>query len=233
VFYTAANRVLKSTDRGNNLFLISPDLSRNERSKIDTSMRKTGGITLDATGAETYATIVSLAESPARAGMLYAGTDDGRVWATRSDGAQWEELTARFPGVPAGTYVSRIEPSGRDTAVFYVTFDNHRRGDFRPYVYMTRDGGRSFRSIAAGLPTGGPNFVHVIREDPVNHDLLYVGPTSASTCRWTAAARGGRSWPGSRPSRCTTSRSTRGTASSSPARTAARSGSPTSRRCRS
>jgi hypothetical protein len=77
--------------------------------------------------------------------------------------------------VPAGTYVSRVEPSGRDTAVFYVTFDNHRRGDFRPYVYMTRDGGRSFRSIAAGLPAGGPNFVHVIREDPVNPDLLYVG----------------------------------------------------------
>jgi photosystem II stability/assembly factor-like uncharacterized protein len=175
VLYAAANRVVKSTDRGNNLYFISPDLTYQDRAKIDTSIRKTGGVTLDATGAETFATIVSLAESPVRAGMLVAGTDDGRVWATRTDGAQWEELTRRFPGVPAGTYVSRVEPSGRDTAVFYVTFDNHRRGDFRPYVYMTRDGGRTFRSIAANLPTEGPSFVHVIREDPANADLLYLG----------------------------------------------------------
>jgi hypothetical protein len=77
--------------------------------------------------------------------------------------------------VPAGTYVSRIEPSWRDTATFYVTFDNHRRGDFAPYVYATRDGGRTFRSIAATLPTGGPDFVHVIREDPANPDVLYLG----------------------------------------------------------
>jgi len=175
VFYAAANRVVKSTDRGNNLFFISPDLTYRDAGKIDTSMNKTGGVTLDATGAETFATVVSLAESPVRAGMLVAGTDDGRVWVTRNDGAQWEELTRRFPGVPAGTYVSRVEPSGKDTAVFYVTFDNHRRGDFRPYVYMTRDGGRTFRSIAANLPSSGPTFVHVIREDPVNPELLYVG----------------------------------------------------------
>lgn len=175
VFYTAANRVLKSTNRGDNLYLISPDLTYHDAGKIDTSTRKTGGITLDATGAETFATIVSLAESPVRAGMLLAGTDDGRVWVTRTDGAQWEELTRRFTGVPAGTYVSRVEPSPRDTAVFYVTFDNHRRGDFRPYVYMTRDGGRTFRSIVANLPNDGPSFVHVVREDPANPELLFLG----------------------------------------------------------
>jgi hypothetical protein len=104
VFYTAANRVLKSTDRGNNLYLVSPDLTYRDRAKIDTSTRKTGGITLDATGAEAFATIVSLAESPARAGVLIAGTDDGRCGLTRTDGAQWEELTSRFPACrPART----------------------------------------------------------------------------------------------------------------------------------
>jgi photosystem II stability/assembly factor-like uncharacterized protein len=175
VFYTAANRVLKSTDRGNNLYFISPDLTTKDAEKIRVSTRTTGGITIDATGAETYSTIVSLNESPVQAGRLYAGTDDGKVWVSRNDGATWDDLTGRFAGVPANTYVSRIEPSWKDTAVFYVTFDNHRRGDFTPYVYMTRDGGRTFRSIAANLPTGGPNFVHVIREDPVNPDLLYVG----------------------------------------------------------
>ena len=86
VFYAAGNRVVKSTQRGDNLFPISPDLSKKQMAKIDTSMNKTGGITLDATGAETYGTVVALAESFVRPGFLWAGTDDGNVWFTRSDG---------------------------------------------------------------------------------------------------------------------------------------------------
>ncbi len=175
VFYAAANRVLKSTSRGDNLYFISPDLTTRDTMKIRVSTRTTGGITTDATGAETYSTIVSLNESPVKAGMLFAGTDDGKVWVTGNDGATWTDLTSRIAGVPANTYVSRIEPSWKDTATFYVTFDNHRRGDFTPYVYMTRDGGRTFRSIVSNLPTGSADFVHVIREDPVNQELLYLG----------------------------------------------------------
>ena len=143
--------------------------------KIRVSTRTTGGITNDATGAETYCTIVSLNESPIRAGILFAGTDDGRVWLTRNDGGTWEELTSRFPGVPAGTYVTRIEPSPHDSMTFFVTFDNHRNGDYKPYVFMTTDFGKTFTSIAANLPTGGPDFVHVIRQDPVNKNLLFLG----------------------------------------------------------
>ncbi|HEY0994557.1 MAG TPA: hypothetical protein VGD77_01075 [Gemmatimonadaceae bacterium] len=176
VFYAAANKVFKSLERGENLRPISPDLSRKLMAKIDTSIRKTGGITLDATGAETYGTVVSLAESPLRPGILFAGTDDGNLWITRNDGATWDQLKGPFPGLPDDmVYVSRIEPSRFDSATVYVTFDNHRRGDFTPYVYASTDWGRSWRSIAANLPTGGPDFVHVIREDPVNRDLLYVG----------------------------------------------------------
>jgi hypothetical protein len=176
VFYTGANRVLKSTKRGDDLRPISPDLSKQLRAKIDTSMNKTGGVTSDATGAETYGTIVALAESPARPGILYAGTDDGNVWLTRDDGATWENLTTRFPGLPASTYVRRIEPSRFDSATVYIAFDGHRTNDFTPYVYTSTDFGRSFRSIAGGLPTGGVgDFVHVIREDPYDRDLLFVG----------------------------------------------------------
>jgi len=173
--YIGGNRVLKSTKRGDDLFPISPDLSTADTMKIRVSMKTTGGITNDATGAETYCTIVSLNESPIRAGILYAGTDDGRLWISRNDGGTWEELTSRVTGVPAGTYVTRIEPSPHDSSTFYVTYDNHRNGDYKPYVFMTTDFGKTFTSIVANLPVGGPDYVHVIREDPVNKDLLYLG----------------------------------------------------------
>jgi hypothetical protein len=176
VFYAGANRVLKSTQRGENLFAISPDLSKRDTLKLRISTQTTGGITRDATGAETFGTITSLDESPLRRGFLAAGTDDGNVWISVNDGESWTDLTARFRRlVPDTTYVSRIEFSPHDANRFYVTFDNHRRGDHRPYVFVTRDGGATFRSIAADLPADGPDFVHVIREDPVNPNLLYVG----------------------------------------------------------
>ena len=183
VFYMAGNRVLKSTQRGDNLYPISPDLSKKNLGKIDTSMNKTGGITLDATGAETYGTVVALAESYVRPGFLYAGTDDGNVWTTRNDGSTWEQIPAtKFPGLPAGdVYVSRIEPSHFDTTTFYITFDNHRWNDFTPYAYVTTDAGRTFRSIGGGLPhESNADFVHVIREDPYNRDLLYVGTSRSA-----------------------------------------------------
>ena len=175
VFYAGSNRVMKSVKRGDEMYPISPDLTTNDSMKTRVSTKTTGGITNDATGAETYGTIVSLNESPIRPGLLYAGTDDGNVWISRNDGGSWDNLTGRFPGVPKLTYVSRIEPSSADSATFYVTFDGHRSGDFTPYVFVTNDFGRTFRSIVNDLPSGGLNFVHVIREDPVNPNLLFVG----------------------------------------------------------
>jgi photosystem II stability/assembly factor-like uncharacterized protein len=175
VFYAGANKVMKSTSRGDDLRPISPDLTTRDTMRIRVSTQTTGGITSDATGAETHCTIVALAESPIRFGLLYAGTDDGNVWLTRDDGGTWENLTGRFPGVPPKTWVSRIEPSHADSLTFYVTFDGHRENDFTPYVYVTNDFGKTFHSIANNLPTGGPDFVHVVREDPTNPNLLFVG----------------------------------------------------------
>jgi photosystem II stability/assembly factor-like uncharacterized protein len=175
VIYAAGNRVLKYTERGEEVEVISPDLSWADEEKIRISTEETGGITPDITGAETFATIVALAESPLEAGVLYAGTDDGRVWTSPDDGESWRELTDRFSGVPHGTWVRRIEPSSHDMGTFFVAFDGHRTNDFTPYVYVTEDGGESFRSIAGDLPTGGPDFVHVVRQDPVNPHLLFVG----------------------------------------------------------
>jgi photosystem II stability/assembly factor-like uncharacterized protein len=182
VMYIGGNRVLKSTQRGDNLYPISPDLSKKNYARIDTSMNKTGGITLDATGAETYGTVVALAESYVRPGFLAAGTDDGNFWVTRNDGATWEQVPAnRFPGLPAGdVYVSRVEPSHFDSLTFYVTFDNHRWNDFTPYLYVTTDYGKTFKSLVNNLPKQSvADFVHTVREDPYNRDLLFVGTSRA------------------------------------------------------
>ncbi len=179
VIYFAGNRLLKSVKRGDDMQLISPELSKKLVAKVDTSVRLTGGITIDATGAETYGTIVAIEESPVKPGLLFAGTDDGNVWKSPNDGGTWENLTSKVaPMLPNGgeVVVSRIEASAFDTETFYVTFDNHRWGDFKPYIFATTDGGKSFKSIVNNLPTGAPgDFLHVVREDPHNRDLLFVG----------------------------------------------------------
>jgi len=173
--YMGGNRLLKSTDRGDHFYPISPDLSTRDSARIIMSTRLTGGVTRDNSGAETHGTISAVAESPIRPGILWVGTDDGNVWLTTNDGGQWTDITTHFPGVPKKTWVSRVEPSHFDTATVYVTFDNHRENDFRPYVFVSTDFGKTFRSIANNLPTGGVDFVHVIREDPANRDLLFAG----------------------------------------------------------
>jgi hypothetical protein len=175
IIYMGGNRLLKSTDRGDHFYPISPDLSTRDSARIIMSTKLTGGITRDNSGAETYGTITTTAESPIRPGILWAGTDDGNVWVSTNDGGQWTDITTHFPGVPKKSWVSRVEPSHFDTATVYVTFDNHRENDFKPYVYVSNDFGRTFRSIASDLPSTGVAFVHVIREDPFNRDLLYLG----------------------------------------------------------
>jgi photosystem II stability/assembly factor-like uncharacterized protein len=186
VLYLGGSRVLKSSKGGEDLLPISPDLSiktdpaqaRTIAARIDTVEKFTGGITLDLTGAEAYATVVSLQESPIKPGFLLAGTDDGNVWMTHNDGAVWENLTPKFVslGVPWDAYVVRVEPSHFDTLSFYVAFENHRWNDFTPYLFATSDGGKTFKSIVNNLPKASPSdYVHVIREDPNNRDLLFVG----------------------------------------------------------
>jgi photosystem II stability/assembly factor-like uncharacterized protein len=178
--YMGGNRVLKSTDRGDHFFPISPDLSTRDSARIIVSIRTTGGVTRDPTGAETHGTVSTLAESPVRPGILWAGTDDGNVWLSTNDGGAWTDLTKRFPGVPRRTWVSRVEASHFDTATVYIAFDGHRDNNFKPYLYVSNDFGRTFRSIASNLPANGVDFVHVVREDPYNRNLLFVGTDVAA-----------------------------------------------------
>ncbi len=191
VFYLGGSRVLKSQKGGEDLYPISPDLSvktdpaqeRARLARIDTVEKYTGGLTLDLTGAEAYGTVVALQESPIKPGLLLAGTDDGNAWMTHNDGATWENLTPKFAalGVPWDAYVVRMEPSHFDTLTFYVAFENHRWNDFTPYLYVTNDGGRTFKSLVNNLPKSSPaDYLHVIREDPHNRDLLFVGSSRSA-----------------------------------------------------
>lgn len=185
MFYSGAEKLFKSVKKGLDPVAISGDLSSRDETRIrvttgfdslgNIAVDATGGITRDATGAEENATIVTIAESPIRAGLLYVGTNDGKVWLTRNDGATWEDLSARFPGVPPFTHVSKIDASFADSGTVDVAFDNHRDNDFKPYLYVSTDFGKTFTSIAGGIPTDRPNTVYVVREDPVNPRLLYIG----------------------------------------------------------
>jgi len=185
VFYSGAEKVFKSVKKGSNPVAISPDLTAHDPTWVRVSggyddegnaaSDASGGITRDATGAEENATITVMTESTIRPGLLLVGTDDGKVWLTRNDGAKWEDLSDRYAGVPAMTHISGVEPSHHDSATIYVALDNHRRNDFKPYVFMSTDFGKTFHSIASNLPTDRPGTVYVIREDLVNPNLLYVG----------------------------------------------------------
>ncbi len=163
VLWLGGQYVFRLYERGDKWERVSPDLTTADPAKMSS-----GG-----SGAEQHCTIVTLAESPAKAGVLWAGTDDGKVWVSPDAGRTWRDLTKSVPGVPAGTYVSRIDPSALDANVAWASYDGHRTDDRRPYVYVTRDQGSSWSSIAAGLPGDAP--VKVVRGGRRNRDLVYVG----------------------------------------------------------
>jgi len=165
--YLAGNRVFRLMDRAEHWEVISPDLSTKDPEKTTTV----------GSGAENYAVVYTLAESPVKAGMLWAGTDDGKLWVTEDDGRTWTDLTARLPAVAKGQWLSRIEPSHADAKVAYLAVDAHRSGRLAPLAFRTPDGGETWQSISAGLPANAP--VHVVREDPGNPNLLFTGTETA------------------------------------------------------
>lgn len=183
--YFGADRLFKSINRGDNWMIISPDLTTNDPDKHS---KPTGGITLDQTGAETHCTITTISESPVTPGLLWVGTDDGNVQVTRDDGKTWENVRPNVPGVPEGIWVSRVEASRFAEGTCYLTFDGHRSDLFKPFVFKTTDYGKTWTSISADLPEGGP--VYVIREDLKNQTLLFVGTEFAVFF----TLNGGESW---------------------------------------
>jgi hypothetical protein len=127
-------------------------------------------------GVGSYGNLVTFAESTKKTGLYYAGSDDGAVSVSRDDGANWTNVTSKIPGLPASTYVSRLAPSRFEEGTVYATFDGHRRNEFGTHVYVSRDYGQSWQSIAGDLPRGPHGEVaRTITEDLKNPDVLYLG----------------------------------------------------------
>lgn len=172
--YFGGNRVFRTDDRGNSWKVISGDLTRHLNRDAIPVMGKLWSPDAVNKHVSTafYGNISTLAESPVKEGVLYAGTDDGLIQVTEDDGAHWQRIES-FPGVPSNAYVSRIVASRFDDKVVYATFENHQNSDFKPYVLRSSDRGKTWTSIAANLPENGP--VWALAEDTVNRDLLFLG----------------------------------------------------------
>ena len=168
--YHAANFLFRTTNDGITWEKVSPDLTRNDKQKQQWSG---GPITGDNTGAEMYCTIFALAESPKQKGLIWAGTDDGRVHITKDNCKTWTEVTANIPQLPDWGTVSCIEASPHDAGSAFLVVDNHRMDDAKPHVWKTTNFGKSWVKITSGLDEA----VHakVIREDPKKKGLLFLG----------------------------------------------------------
>jgi photosystem II stability/assembly factor-like uncharacterized protein len=180
--YAGGNVLFRTTDAGMHWTPISPDLTRNLEERQTLSG---GALTLDVTGAETFDTLLAVAPSPLAAKQIWVSTDDGVVQLTRDGGAHWANVS--IPGVDADGRIPALEPSHRAAGTAYAVVDRHYVGDRAPYVYVTRDYGKTWRAIAAGLPQSE---VHVVREDPRNADVLYAG--TGKGVWWSTDA--GASW---------------------------------------
>jgi photosystem II stability/assembly factor-like uncharacterized protein len=188
--YLGSQFVHRSPDKGRTWEIISPDLTTNDPEKL--KQVESGGLTLDVTNAENYCTIISIAPSPLKEGLLWVGTDDGNVQLTRDAGKAWElvstPLTAgKKPLVPAGAAVPHIQPSHFDEAMAYVVFEDHMRSNFSAYVFVTRDYGKTWKSLGTPEIDG---YCFVVKEDLVNRNLLFVG----SEFGLFVSFNGGASW---------------------------------------
>ena len=187
--YLGAQFLFRSDDQGQSWQRLSPDLTRNDPAKQKQEL--SGGITVDNSAAETHCTIYSISESPRNPKLVWVGTDDGLVQLTRDGGKSWRNVT---PNLPDSSWISWVEASPHRPGTAFVTVDRHTVGDFQPYLWRTDDYGQSWRQLTNSSSLRG--YLHVVKEDPVRADLLYVGsefglwvsPDSGS--RW-AAFQGG------------------------------------------
>ena len=170
--YIGAQFLFASADHGQSWQRISPDLTTNDPQKQ--RQEESGGITVDNSAAEMHTTIYSISESPRNAAVIWVGTDDGNVQLTRDGGTNWTNVVRNVKGLPPASWVSSVEAGRHADGTAYATFDRHSDGDLEPWVYRTDDFGRSWQRIAEP-GQGVRGYAHVIKEDPVNGNVLYLG----------------------------------------------------------
>jgi photosystem II stability/assembly factor-like uncharacterized protein len=190
--YLGSQFLFRSSDRGQTWQRISPDLTTDDPQKH--KQEQSGGITVDNSAAEQYTTIYAIAESPLAAGTIWAGTDDGNVALTRDGGANWTQTSATLPHRAEGNWITSVEPSRADAATAYLTVDRHTFGDMTTYAYRTTDFGATWTPLV-NEGSGVRGYAHVVREDPVNPKLLYLGTEFGL---WISVDGGG-SWAQFRP----------------------------------
>ena len=183
--YHGGNVLFRTRDAGQTWEAVSKDLTRDDKHKQQWSG---GPITGDNTGAETYCTIFTLAESPKQKGVLWAGTDDGKVWVTKDECKTWTDVTANVPDLPDWGTVQGLEGSPFDAGTAYLVVDAHRMDDYRPHVWKTTDFGKTWGKITDGLDAGV--HCHALREDPKKKGLLYL----ATERGVMVSPDGGKSW---------------------------------------
>jgi photosystem II stability/assembly factor-like uncharacterized protein len=168
VLYYGGEVLFETADGGATWKVISPDLTRNDKSKQQVSG---GPITKDDTGTEYYDTIFTVAPSPLAKGLIWVGSDDGLVHITRDGGQHWADVTPK--DLPAWSCISLIDASPTDASAAYMAVDRHESGDLKPYIYKTNDYGKTWTEIDKGIPEGA--YVHAVREDPKRKGLLFAG----------------------------------------------------------
>jgi photosystem II stability/assembly factor-like uncharacterized protein len=170
--YIGAQYLFRSRDHGQSWERISPDLTTNDPEKQ--KQEESGGVTVDNSSAEMHTTIYSISESPKNGQIVWVGTDDGNVQMTRDGAKTWTNVVGNIKGLGANSWVSTIEASRFDEATAYATFDRHTFGDIKPYVYKTTDYGQTWTALPVE-ESGVRGFAHVIKEDAVSRNLLFLG----------------------------------------------------------
>jgi photosystem II stability/assembly factor-like uncharacterized protein len=168
--YYGAQYLFRSKDRGDSWARISPDLTTNDPGKQ--KQMESGGLTVDNSTAENHCTIFAISESPKTRDILWVGTDDGNVQVTRDGGKSWTNVVGSVPGLPKNAWVSSLQASRFAQGTVYATFDNHMVGDMKTYVFRSTDIGKTWESLVTADLRG---YAHVIKEDVVNPDLLFLG----------------------------------------------------------
>ncbi|MBS0485963.1 MAG: sialidase, partial [Proteobacteria bacterium] len=172
--YMGAQFLFRTRDHGQSWDRISPDLTTND--PLKQKQEESGGVTVDNSAAETNTTIYSISESPKQAGLIWVGTDDGNLQLTRDDGKSWTNVVGNIKDLPKGEWVSWVQAGNFDAGTAFASFDRHTYGDMAPYIYKTTDYGKSWTALVTPKDTKGLHgYVHVIKQDIVNPQLLFAG----------------------------------------------------------